>query len=115
MIADVYLKADIKADIERVEQLLKAEPLVGNVEFISKEQAYRTERKRKAKASELLGSNPLPDTFPVTPVKPDDIAKLKEHASAQARAAAPPSSIPRSTRCATARRTRTRSSRSRAS
>src|SRR3712207_5086509 len=74
VIADVYLKADVKpADVERVERLLKAEPLVGNVEFISKEQAYRAERKRNPKAYDLLGSNPLPDTFRVTPANPDDI------------------------------------------
>ena len=85
VIADVYLKADVKkADIQRVEQLLKAEPLVGNVQFISKEQAYRTERKRNPKAYELLGSNPLPDTFRVTPVKPDDISKLKDALAPQA-------------------------------
>jgi cell division transport system permease protein len=85
VIADVYLTADAKkADIQRVERLLKAEPLVGHVEFISKEQAYRTERKRNPKAYELLGSNPLPDTFRVTPVNPDDISKVKDALAPQA-------------------------------
>ena len=62
----------------------KAEPLVGKVEFISKEQAYRTERKRNPKAYELLGSNPLPDTFRITPRNPDDIGKLKDALAPQA-------------------------------
>jgi cell division transport system permease protein len=85
VIADVYLKTDVKQrDIERVERLLKAEPLVGKVQFISKEQAYKTERERNPKAYELLGSNPLPDTFRVTPAKPDDIDKLKDALAPQA-------------------------------
>jgi len=85
VIADVYLKADVKrADITRVGNLLRAEPLVGHVEFISKEQAYRTEKKRNPKAYDLLGSNPLPDTYRVTPTKPDDIGKLKDALAPQA-------------------------------
>jgi cell division transport system permease protein len=79
VIADVYLKADVKqSDVDRVSRLLRAEPLVGKVEFISKERAYRDERKRNPKAYDLLGSNPLPDTFRVTPQRPDDIGKLKD-------------------------------------
>jgi cell division transport system permease protein len=85
VIADVYLKTDAKQrDIDRVERLLKAEPLVGKVQFISKDQAYKTERERNPKAYELLGSNPLPDTFRVTPAKPDDIGKLKDALAPQA-------------------------------
>ena len=45
-------------------------PHVKNVEFVSKAQAYEQERKRNPEAYELLGSNPLPDTFRVTPDKP---------------------------------------------
>jgi cell division transport system permease protein len=85
VIADVYLKTDAKGkDIERVSRLLRSEPLVGKVEFISKERAYREERARNPKAYELLGSNPLPDTFRVTPRNPDDITKLKDELSPQA-------------------------------
>jgi cell division transport system permease protein len=85
VIADVYLTTDAKQkDIDRVERLLKSDPLVRDVQFISKEQAYKTERKRNPKAYDLLGSNPLPDTFRVTPVKPDDIGKLKDSLAPQA-------------------------------
>ena len=85
VIADVYLKTDVKQrDIDRVERLLKAEPLVGKVEFISKEQAFKTESARNPKAYELLGSNPLPDTFRITPARPDDIGKLKDALAPQA-------------------------------
>ena len=79
VIADVYLKTDAKkADVDRVDRLLKSEPMIGKVEFISKDQAYAAERKRNPKAYELLGSNPLPDTFRVTPSNPDDIGKIRD-------------------------------------
>jgi cell division transport system permease protein len=79
VIADVYLKTDAKkADIDRVDRLLKSEPMIGKVEFISKDQAYATEKQRNPKAYELLGSNPLPDTFRVTPANPDDIGKIRD-------------------------------------
>jgi cell division transport system permease protein len=85
VIADVYLKTDVKQrDIDRVERLLKAEPLVGKVEFISKEQAFKTESARNPRAYELLGSNPLPDTFRLTPRNPDEIGKLKDALAPQA-------------------------------
>jgi cell division transport system permease protein len=85
VIADVYLKTDVKQrDIDRVERLLKAEPMVGKVEFISKEQAFKTESARNPRAYELLGSNPLPDTFRITPRNPDEIGKIKDALAPQA-------------------------------
>ena len=39
---------------------------------------YAEERARNPEAYDLLGSNPLPDTFRVTPDKPDNIAKLRD-------------------------------------
>jgi cell division transport system permease protein len=79
VIADVYLKTGAKqADIDRVGRVLKSEPMIGKVEFISKDQAYATEKKRNPKAYELLGSNPLPDTFRITPSNPDDIGKIRD-------------------------------------
>lgn len=79
VIADVYLKTDAKqADIARVDRLLKSEPMISKVEFISKDAAYANEKKRNPKAYELLGSNPLPDTFRITPGNPDDIGKIRD-------------------------------------
>ncbi len=80
VIADVYLKVNpTRADIERVERLLTEEaPSVGKVEFISKEAAYRAERKRHPEYYDLLGKNPLPDTFRVTPDRPEDIGELRD-------------------------------------
>ena len=86
VIADVYLKADAtRADVERVRALLETQvPHVRAVQFVSKEAAYRAERRRNREAYELLGANPLPDLFRVTPDRPDDIAAVRE-------ALAPPS------------------------
>ena len=96
--------------------LLEAEPLVGKRRVhLQGAGATRPRRKRNPKAYELLGSNPLPDTFRVTPDKPDDIGKLKDALAPAAPGGGRRSSTPRSTRSATARRTPTRSSRSRAS
>jgi cell division transport system permease protein len=48
------------------------------VEFVSKEQAYAAERRRNPEAYELLGSNPLPDTFRVYPSDPDELPALRD-------------------------------------
>jgi cell division transport system permease protein len=80
VLVDVFLTADAKdRDVERVRQLLVAKtPHVGNVEFVSKAEAYALEKKRNPEAYELLGSNPLPDTFRVTPTKPERIDELRD-------------------------------------
>src|SRR5687768_117458 len=79
VIADVYLKSDAtKEDIERVEQIIRTEtPNVGSVAFVSKEQAYAAERRRNPEAYDLLGANPLPDTFRVIPDEPENIGKVR--------------------------------------
>jgi len=78
VIADVYLKTDSKpADVARVRTLLEGTPDVAEVQFVSKEQAYAEQRKRNPEAYKLLGSNPLPDTFRITPQTPDDITAVR--------------------------------------
>ncbi|MDA0165186.1 ABC transporter permease [Solirubrobacter ginsenosidimutans] len=85
VIADVYLKDGVKqTDIDRVGRLLRGDTMIKDVVFISKAQALRTEKKRNPKAYELLGSNPLPDSYRITPVKPDDIGKIKDALAPQA-------------------------------
>jgi cell division transport system permease protein len=80
VLVDVYLKTDAKkADADRVGARLRDDtPYVGSVQFVSKEQAYAQERKRNPEAYELLGSNPLPDTFRVTPSSPGEVEKLRD-------------------------------------
>ena len=77
VLLDVYLKTDAKPrDAERVKALIARQPHVKDVQFVSKQAAYDRERKRNPEAYALLGSNPLPDTFRVTPDSPDNINKL---------------------------------------
>jgi cell division transport system permease protein len=79
VIADVYLKDNAtQADVARVGRLIRGLPTVKSAEFVSKQQAYDEERKRNPEAYQLLGSNPLPDTFRVTPRNPDEIAKVRD-------------------------------------
>ncbi len=81
VLVNVYLKADAKtADRDRVASLLRRDTkYVGNVEYVSKEAAYREQKEDYPEYySELLGSNPLPDTFRVTPDSPDNALKLRD-------------------------------------
>jgi len=79
LLLDVYMKTDASAaDVARVKNRLATEtPHVKRVEFVSKKQAYAQERKRNPEAYQLLGTNPLPDTFRVTPDKASNINRLK--------------------------------------
>ncbi len=80
VIVDVYLKANAETtDVERVRRTLTEDtPYVGNVSYVSKEEAYEAEKRRNPEAYELLGSNPLPDTFRITPDKPENIGALRD-------------------------------------
>ncbi|UTI65872.1 ABC transporter permease [Paraconexibacter antarcticus] len=80
VLVDVFLKTDAtKSDVARVKTLLTDKTgHVGKVVFVSKEQAYQQEKKRNPEAYQLLGSNPLPDTFRVTPDKADNALKLRD-------------------------------------
>jgi cell division transport system permease protein len=77
VLADVYLKTTAKpADIDRVHTLITQIPHVKSVQFVSKQQAYNEQRKRNPEAYKLLGSNPLPDTFRITPDSADNIVAI---------------------------------------
>jgi cell division transport system permease protein len=80
VLLDVYLKTDAKpTDVVRVRHLLTTQtPHVKRVEYVSKQQAYREQVRKFHEAYELLGANPLPDTFRVTPDNPDNIDKLRD-------------------------------------
>jgi cell division transport system permease protein len=79
VIADVYLKTDAtKADVARVRNVIRAQvPHVKSVQFVSKQQAYRQQSAQNREAYKLLGANPLPDLFRVTPDTPDDIGAVR--------------------------------------
>jgi cell division transport system permease protein len=83
VLVDVFLKTNAKdADVERVRRLLVDKtPHVGKVQYVSKQEAYQEEKRRNPEAYQLLGSNPLPDTFRVTPDKPGNALKLRDELS----------------------------------
>jgi cell division transport system permease protein len=81
VIADVYMKSSATAkDSERVRKIIETQvPHVGKVRFVSKKQALANEREAgRGDFYDLLGSNPLPDTFRVTPDSPDNIGAVRD-------------------------------------
>jgi cell division transport system permease protein len=80
VIADVYMKSNATGkDVERVRKIIETQvPHVGKVVFVSKKQALASEREAgRGDYYDLLGSNPLPDTFRVTPDQPDNIGDVR--------------------------------------
>jgi cell division transport system permease protein len=80
VLVNVYLKTDAKRDdVVRVQGLLNEKVAhVGKVQYLSKADALKEQKSRYPEAYDLLGSNPLPDTFRVTPDKPDNALKLRD-------------------------------------
>jgi cell division transport system permease protein len=80
VLVNVYLKTDAKADdVARVQGLLDSKVAhVGKVQYVSKARALQEQKERYPEAYDLLGSNPLPDTFRVTPDKPDNALALRD-------------------------------------
>ncbi len=80
VLVDVFLKTSATdAQVEAVRrQLTQDTPHVGKVVYVSKAEAYAKEKKQNPEAYALLGSNPLPDTFRVTPDEPDNALKLRD-------------------------------------
>ena len=85
VLVNVYLDTKAStADAERVRRRIENDvPYVGQVQFVSKRAAYEEQRRRFPDAYELLGRNPLPDTFRITPDKPDNALKLRDALSPQ--------------------------------
>jgi len=77
VVVDVYVSPKATSG-ERVQlkQALQQTPNVKTVAFISKDQALAKERKRNPEAYQLLGSNPLPDSFRLTPDDPDKVGQI---------------------------------------
>jgi cell division transport system permease protein len=75
---EVFLKdGETKQDVARVRALLDGSPHVKRVAFVSKQQGYEEARRTNPAAYALLGSNPLPDAFRITPASPDDVLKIQ--------------------------------------
>src|SRR5918994_6505732 len=76
VVADVYVsEAATEAETDALRQALLATDNVKSVEYISKSEALVRAQEKNPKAfkegAELLGSNPLPASFRVTPEDPD--------------------------------------------
>ncbi len=65
------------AEVARVHAELARAPHVKSVQFVSKQTGYEQERKLNPQAFALIGYNPLPDIFRVTPSNPGDSALVK--------------------------------------
>jgi cell division transport system permease protein len=77
VVVDVYVK-DVATDAQKAElrQRLISMPNVKSVQYIAKDQALTQMKKRNAQAFALLGSNPLPDSFRVTPRDPNGVTAI---------------------------------------
>jgi cell division transport system permease protein len=79
VLVGVYLKdGSTSADIARVRQLLERRtPHVKKVQFISKKEAFAQQSKADPAAYAIVDSNPLPDSFRVTPDVPDNVNAVR--------------------------------------
>ncbi|HEY7892123.1 MAG TPA: permease-like cell division protein FtsX [Solirubrobacteraceae bacterium] len=78
VLVDVDLSTNATAaDIARVAAELRRAPHVKSVQFISKQSGYEQERKLYPQAFQVVGYNPLPDIYRVSPDNPDDVGALR--------------------------------------
>jgi cell division transport system permease protein len=76
---DVYFKSGAtKADEARVHQKIAQIAHVKRVRFVSKAQALKQQEKSDPAAYKLLGANPLPDSYQVTPTDPGYVLGIRE-------------------------------------
>jgi cell division transport system permease protein len=74
VVVDVYTKDSATlAQLHQLRDALATTPNVKKIQFITKQQALAQEKKKHPQAYELLGTNPLPNLFRITPVDPDKI------------------------------------------
>ncbi|HEX4733235.1 MAG TPA: permease-like cell division protein FtsX [Thermoleophilaceae bacterium] len=74
VVVDIYAKDSATLNqLHELRDSLATTPNVKKIQFITKQQALSDERKKHPEAYELLGSNPLPNLFRVTPRDPDKI------------------------------------------
>jgi cell division transport system permease protein len=83
VVADVYIKESAtEAERAALRHAIEATPNVKQVELISKEEALRKAEEKNPGAfergSELLGTNPLPASYRVTPEDPDRLGAIVE-------------------------------------
>jgi cell division transport system permease protein len=78
VLVDVYMKTSATpAQEARVRRELLAVSHVKSIQFVSKQQAYAQQSKIDPAAYQLLGTNPLPDTFHVIPDSPGNVLAVR--------------------------------------
>jgi cell division transport system permease protein len=78
LLVDVDLASSAtSAEVARVRSELQRAPHVKSIQFVSKQQGYEQERKVDPQAFALIGYNPLPDIFRVTPDRPENAGALR--------------------------------------
>ncbi|HEX3452177.1 MAG TPA: permease-like cell division protein FtsX, partial [Solirubrobacteraceae bacterium] len=65
------------AEAARVRSELQRAPHVKGIEFVSKQAGYEQEKKLNPQAFALIGYNPLPDIFRITPDRPDNSGAVR--------------------------------------
>jgi cell division transport system permease protein len=65
------------AEEARVRAEIMKAPHVKSVQFVSKQAGYEQERKLNPQAFALIGYNPLPDIYRVTPANPNDAGAVR--------------------------------------
>ncbi|MHB8233264.1 MAG: cell division protein FtsX [Solirubrobacteraceae bacterium] len=65
------------AEVARVRGELEKAPHVKSIQYVSKQQGYEQQKKANPQAFALIGYNPLPDIFRVTPDRPENSAALR--------------------------------------
>lgn len=79
LMVEVFLKdAATNTQVAALKSDLEGLTYVKRVEYVSKAEAKESLEGTLKEASELLGKNPLPASFRVTPNDPDDVTKIVE-------------------------------------
>ena len=81
VVVDVYVKdGSTTAERQELQRAIDRTANVKSVEFISKDEGLKTAQSKNPRAfkegAELLGSNPLPDTFRVVPEDPEKVSGI---------------------------------------
>jgi cell division transport system permease protein len=77
VVVDVFAKdSATESDLHVLRDALATTPNVKKIDFITKEEAIAAQRKKHPEAYKLLGSNPLPNLFRVTPRDPDKVGAI---------------------------------------
>src|SRR3954447_8718842 len=77
VVVDIYAKDSATLNqLHELRDALATTPNVKKIQFITKQQALAAERKKHPEAYQLLGDNPLPNLFRVTPRDPDKMEAI---------------------------------------